>query len=501
MRLFRFIATVALSLLLVLLNSCSGDVSDEAVPASEAAPATQPAAAPEPAPEPEPAPAPASASTPAPAAELSQGPDLIVSGISYSPANPSPGDAVTFLITVKNIGNVQAGPSAAYYYAGTSRGRDLPMDSIPVGGTAEVSFIWSAQLKDTTITVIADYYDAVKEMNEGNNMEKRVFSSVRLADLIIKDISWSPASPTVGETVTFTVKISNKGDGTAAPSVVYYYVDDRPESSDSVGSLEAGGEIQHTFTWKAEEGEHIIKAIADCNEGVIEWDESNNDSEVTFSGVLFPDLIVQDITWSPPEPLVGEKITFTAKIMNQGSGKASAFQVNYYVDDYRRGYDTIDALSSGDSVTGTFTWVAEKKENEVKVIVDYNREVKESEEDNNEKLIIYDGTEVPKPDLVIQEITWRPEEPSAGEILTFTVAIKNQGAGKAIQFWLNYYVDGLRGNPARCLGMPSGEVYKETISWEAVAGSHDFKFVIDEYGQLPESNEDNNTSQITIEVE
>jgi len=45
------------------------------------------------------------------------------------------------------------------------------------------------------------------------------------SDLIIKDITWTPTNPSLGETVTFTATIKNQGNGSSSSSRVYFYFD------------------------------------------------------------------------------------------------------------------------------------------------------------------------------------------------------------------------------------------------------------------------------------
>ncbi len=45
-----------------------------------------------------------------------------------------------------------------------------------------------------------------------------------------------------------------------------------------------------------------------------------------------PDLIVQDIAWTPTNPSIGDTVTFTATIMNQGNASSNGGYVHFYLD-------------------------------------------------------------------------------------------------------------------------------------------------------------------------
>ena len=46
-----------------------------------------------------------------------------------------------------------------------------------------------------------------------------------------------------------------------------------------------------------------------------------------------PDLVVEGVTWSPEVPDIGDTVTFTITIRNQGLGPADSSRVAYYIDD------------------------------------------------------------------------------------------------------------------------------------------------------------------------
>jgi len=100
------------------------------------------------------------------------------------------------------------------------------------------------------------------------------------------------------------------------------------------------------------------------------------------------DLIIQDIAWSPPNPSAGETVTFTVTIKNQGSGDAGPSTVEYYVDGFYKGYDSVSSIPAGGTATKDFTWSAEPGTHRIKAVASYNGSVPESDETNNEREII-----------------------------------------------------------------------------------------------------------------
>jgi len=124
------------------------------------------------------------------------------------------------------------------------------------------------------ITVCADNYDKVKELDEGNNCMTNVWQCpvpVRKPDLVIKDVKLSRE----GDYCYLDYLISNTGTVSAAASTTYLYVDDKKVASDSTSVLAAGASRLDRFTYRAT-GTHTFKVCADGPNAISESNEANN---------------------------------------------------------------------------------------------------------------------------------------------------------------------------------------------------------------------------------
>ncbi len=418
-------------------------------------------------------------------------PDLIIETITWSPESPSMGDNVTFTVTIKNQGSAKAGSSRVYFYIdGSSRGyQDVP--EINAGATVTKAFAWIARADSHDIKAVADSNDKVTESDETNN-EKTVTFSTLPPDLIIETITWSPANPSIGDTITFTVTIKNQGSGKADYSHVAYYIDDAYLSSASVSPIDAAASANETFTWTAQADSHAIKAVADSNDKVTESNETNNEKTVTFS-TFDPDLIIETITGLPTSPPIGDTVTFTVTIKNQGSGKAGSSRVYFYIDGSSRGYQDVPEIDAGATVTKTFPWTAQTGSHAIKAVADSNDKVTESDETNNEKTVTF-----PIPDLIIETITWLPASPSQSDDVTFTVTIKNQGSDRAGSSRIYFYIDGSSRGYQDVPEIDAGATVTKALTWTAQAGSHAIKAVADSNNEVTESDETNNEKTVTF---
>ncbi|MDI1462228.1 discoidin domain-containing protein [Catellatospora sp. KI3] len=98
------------------------------------------------------------------------GPDLLVTGIASTPANPAVGAAVSFTVSVKNRGIDPAGASTTRVVVGSTT-LNTSTGTIAAGATATVAITgtWTATSGGATITATADAANTVAETNETNN--------------------------------------------------------------------------------------------------------------------------------------------------------------------------------------------------------------------------------------------------------------------------------------------------------------------------------------------
>ncbi|MEN8652175.1 CARDB domain-containing protein [Streptomyces sp. 21So2-11] len=105
----------------------------------------------------------------------SPGPDLEITGITSSPANPAVGANVTFAVKVHNRGtsSVSAGSVTRLTVGSATLNGTAP--AIPAGQTATVGIngSWTATSGGATLTATADATDVVDETNEDNNVFAR----------------------------------------------------------------------------------------------------------------------------------------------------------------------------------------------------------------------------------------------------------------------------------------------------------------------------------------
>ena len=420
-------------------------------------------------------------------------PDLIVENIAWMPENPSKDDLVSFNVTVTNRGTGRADSSELGYYIDDTFITTVPVPALEAGSSCNVTFTWKATLDAHTIRAVADYHQMIFESDETNN-ELTVSLSTLPPDLIISDLTWSPAEPAAGDNVTFTVVLTNQGSGRAAASRAAVYIDGKTLGYLIFPAIEAGAEQSLQITWIAVSGSHAVNVTADYDNKIVENNEENNNYYTPIS-IAPPDLIVSDISYSPQQPAIGDVVTFNATLTNQGKGLAGNFKVAYYVDNNLISVGIAGPLAYGESVNGTCNWKITNGYHTFTVNIDDGNSVWESDENNNTRSI---SLAPDMPDLTISNVVWSPAEIIPGQEVVFTIDIENIGSLTAGASRLAYYVDDNIAGFNDIGPVAAGSKITQTLKWAASAGQHHISIVADSKNQVAEIDETNNT--VTVDI-
>ncbi|KAB8197339.1 glycosyl hydrolase [Nonomuraea phyllanthi] len=224
-----------------------------------------------------------------------------------------------------------------------------------------------------------------------------------------------------------------------------------------------------------------------------------------------PDLTVSDLRSSPAAPVETDAVTLSATVRNAGTAGSAATSVTFYAGTEKVGSANVGALAAGASATvsadigprdaGTYQLSAK---------VDEDDDVIELNEANNATT----GTLTVKPvdtaDLIASPVAWTPGNPAAGNTVTFSVAIKNQGtvASSGGSHGITLTVTNASGTVVRTLtGSASGAIAPGATTspvdlgtWTAADGRYTVKTVLaGDADELPVKR-DNNTSELPLFV-
>ncbi|HET9623669.1 MAG TPA: choice-of-anchor D domain-containing protein [Kofleriaceae bacterium] len=221
-------------------------------------------------------------------------PDLRVSDVTIAAAHnpPQEGDAITFAAVVSNNGSAStsgASYGVAFQVDGAPAATATSSTAIPVGGSATVTATstFTGAAGAHTVVASVDTGNAIAETSEANNTLAKAFTIQQVAgpDLQVVSVSPSPASPSAGQAVSFTVAVNNRGTTAVAAGSVARLVVGATTLTGTAGAIAAGAtaSVALSGTWPAVNGTTTLTATADATNVVAETNESNN----TLSRALF----------------------------------------------------------------------------------------------------------------------------------------------------------------------------------------------------------------------
>jgi subtilase family serine protease len=386
---------------------------------------------------------------------------------------------------VKNRGKGDAGVSRLACYIGAEYQGYVNIAALEAGAERTVEVTWTALAGTHRIKAHTDFNNDIVESDETNNIGEVDFFIIP-PDLIIRDLTWTPEKPSLGDEVDFTLTIANEGSGEAQNFHTSYYLDGKMIDAHYTTSLAADTAANITFSWTAELGNHEFTAFIDSNRVVFEHQEDNNEYSVVITPIV-PDLTVEKIAWSPGEISAGDTVTVTVTIKNSGTDRAVPFRNAYYIDGAIAGYQDVQELQAGETASQNILWTAAAGLHSIRITLDYDNRVTENDENNNVRTVYF-----PPPDLTIQEVSIAPQEAAVREPVTITVTMLNRGEGKAVAPSVSYFVNGELGDSLEFPDMEPGAALTRTLTWLAGAGPCNITVTADAAKVVMESDETNN---------
>ena len=246
---------------------------------------------------------------------------------------------------------------------------------------------------------------------------------------IIPGKSVDVENPNFGDTVTYTVVVTNNGVVDAKQVVVKDILDKGLKFVKATGEY-TFDEDSHTVTWiidlaKGESQTFYVTAVAEAY-GVLINDVTVGDNTAS-ADVVVPE-IIPDKTANITNPNFGDKVDYTVTVTNDGMGDANNVVI---VDRLGEGLTFVSASDNGvwDPVKRTVTWIVDLAKCESKVFsviatVSGYGNVTNSLVVGNKTISV--NVTVPE---IIPDKTVGIENPNFGDNVTYTVKVTNDGIG------------------------------------------------------------------------
>lgn len=311
---------------------------------------------------------------------------------------------VAYSVRARDAAGNQSPSSGTVTRTGTRAGTNLALGKPITASSVQHSYV-AANANDDSVTT---YWEGAAYPNL---LTVALGSNADLDRVVVKlnpDPAWAQR--------TQTITVEGRDQGAAAfttlvPAQTYTFT---PASGNTV-TIPAGGRAAD------------VRLRITANSGA----PGGQAAEFQVFGVPAPnpDLTVSGVSWSPRNPVETDAITVSATVRNAGTAASGATNVNLYLGTAKAGTAQVGPLAAGASATvSADIGPRETGSHQLTAKVDEANAVVEQDEANNS----YTGatalvvSPVASSDLVAAT-AWSPNNPTAGDSVTFTATVRNQG--------------------------------------------------------------------------
>lgn len=352
---------------------------------------------------------------------------LVLESIEVVPAEVHLGDVLNVSWTVRNNDTRPAENfTARLLLDGTEFFRETA--SLDPGALAN----FSAE-NETALLPVGDH--KLRFLAGNIDMERRfMLHPMRLADLLLRNVSWDPANPRVDQSVLMNLEVLNAGGLASNECDLALYVDYSPTPVvlRDVPALEPGAYSSVRFLWDTTglpAGTHYLRLHADSGTVVAEINESNNNFrwEIALLGEL--DLALENLTITPRNPRSGDGVQFSLSVRNLGSLPSPATNLTLKINGFPVDRRSIGAQDRGRSAEVTLAWATaglppgnytyELALEPIPGDVDV--------ENNRLSDVLELLAPPPAPDLRVSKIDVEPSAPRVGDRLSLGILVENAG--------------------------------------------------------------------------
>ncbi|MER7761148.1 discoidin domain-containing protein [Streptomyces sp. NPDC097619] len=219
-------------------------------------------------------------------------PDFEVTALGASPAAPVETDTVTLSATVRNSGPVAAPATSVAFRLGGTKVATAAVGALAAGASATVTAqVGPRDAGSYPLSAVVDEANAVIEQNETNNTftgSPLVVRPVDSSDLIASAVTWTPGSPSAGQSTAFAVTVRNQGTvatGAGSHGITLTLQDAsgtavRTLTGTWTGSLAPGASTQPVVlgNWTAANGRYTVRTVLADDSAELPVKRGNNTS-------------------------------------------------------------------------------------------------------------------------------------------------------------------------------------------------------------------------------
>ncbi|KNY25248.1 CARDB domain-containing protein [Pseudobacteroides cellulosolvens] len=316
-------------------------------------------------------------------------PDVRVDKITWSPDKTDLTSESPFVYrtTISNIGNANAEKFFVSLYIDGKWIAKQNVNLLGSGASQELVFSVKPVSGKHEVTIKADDPSPLLVEPIRDNNIKTVTTSeftVTYPTLSLSPITWLPKETTLtdGTSLTYETKLVNTSTIDITHKFkVDFKVDEQIIKSFNIDKLNAGEEKELWTRWYVQPGPHTVSITADPDSTVTNSVYGAHvEAAVPNLNIIYPDLNITDVQWSPLNVRYGEPVSFVVRVSNQSvTSVFNKFNVGLYVDGKAVAGSVVEGLRGHSTAIVGIKW--EPKDtgiHNVKIVVDNFNEVRQA---------------------------------------------------------------------------------------------------------------------------
>ncbi|MBP1582633.1 MAG: AIDA repeat-containing protein, partial [Victivallales bacterium] len=334
-----------------------------------------------------------------------------------------------------------------------------------------------------------------------------------LPDLLIDSFSVAvndqeTTSLGLADRATVSILVKNAGQAASPATTARLYCGEVEIATIAVSALEAGESalcqgVMEPYSMST--GRHELRVVVDAQDSVVESDETNNEATLLLQvqDKAKPDLAIAFFYASDTLVQAGQNVSLMVGVENLGKASARASKLYFYAGDKLITSLSLSSLEAGAFRQISYTMPAsaiKAGKTVITVVADGLDQVEESNENNNAATLVV-STDLP--DLTVSRFRSLSESPTTADDIVLDFIVRNAGAvsADASEAWI-YDGDKKLGQVAlSALPTNTGAQGSFVIkAGELTAGTHVLTFKADGANTVAETNESNNSKQLTLTV-
>ena len=274
--------------------------------------------------------------------------------VSVNPKEPRVGDPVAITVTVRNDGPIAASIPVTLHFPSSDKRPETTHRRIDPRATGTIAFTWHTGRYQPGAQAFV--VEVASEPPSAHEFTIELLPPI--VNVAIVGMGSNPSESAVrGQAVKIWVDVINNGPSALNVPVQLSFPSSDKQPQRKSPRIEPGAIARIEFTWKTvnyDTGEHLLTATLMAEHNITELAISATIQIRLVSPRLAASIV--DISWHPASPVVGEPVSITVTVRNNGSITANIPVKLYFPSGNRQPQTRRPRVAPGAVGSADFTW-------------------------------------------------------------------------------------------------------------------------------------------------